>query len=78
MDLFHLDTLGLLLILTGIFAEGSSFLLYKKARYRLKRLSGTGRVNDIEVAHNWELFFRAAMVAVPVALYYLMSNWVAD
>jgi len=74
MDELHLPSLGLLLILTGIFAEGCSFLLYRRARYRLKKLSGTGRITDIEIAHNWQLFFRAAMVAVPVLLYMLMST----
>jgi hypothetical protein len=74
MDAIHLDTLGLLLISAGIFAEGCSFLLYKRARYRLKRLSGTGRMNDIEIAYNWQLFFRGAMLAVPVLIYLLMSN----
>jgi len=74
MDYFHLDSLGLLLIFAGVFAEGCSFLLYKRAKSRLKRLSGTGRMNDIEIAYNWQLFFRAAMVAVPVLLYLLKST----
>jgi hypothetical protein len=74
MDELHLTSLGALLILTGIFAECCSFLLYKRARYRLRKLTGTGRVTDIEIARNWQVFFRAAMVAVPVLLYLLMSN----
>jgi hypothetical protein len=73
MEDLHLTSLGLLLILVGIFVEGCSFLLYKRAKYRLKRLSGTGRMNDIEIAHNWQLFFRGAMLAVPVVLYLLKS-----
>lgn len=74
MDYFHLSSLGLLLVLTGIFVEGCSFLLYKRFQMRLRRLSGTGRLNDIEVALNWRTFFRAAMVAVPVLLYLLKSS----
>jgi len=74
MDYLHLNSLSELLILAGLFAECCSFLLYKRAKSRLKKLNGTGRMNDIEIAYNWQLFFRAAMVAVPVLLYLLKSS----
>jgi hypothetical protein len=74
MDYFQLNSLELLLIFTGLVTEGCCFLLYKKTKLRLKKLSGTGRVVDIEVAYNWQAFFRLAMVAVPVLLYLLKSS----
>lgn len=71
MEELNLNSPALLLILTGLFAEGCFYLFYKRAKVRLKKLSGTGRVNDIEVAHNKQLLFGTAMLAIPVLIYLL-------
>jgi|GEM_PF-4226381 len=66
---FDLSSQGLLFF-TGLFAEGCFFLLYTRFRLRLKRLNGTGKVTDMEIARNWQQLFRVLMVAVPVLLYW--------
>ena len=71
MNYLHLNSLSVLLIFAGLLAECCSFVFYKRARSRFKKLKGTGRVGDIMVARNWLLFFRAAMLGVPVLLYLL-------
>ncbi len=68
---FDINSLGGLLIFTGLFAEACLVILYIRFKLRLKRLSGTGRLTDIEIARNWQKFFRALIVAVPVLLYWL-------
>jgi len=71
MDFFDLHSPALFLVATGLFAECFVFLLYKRAKLRLKKLNGTGRMNEIEVAHNRQLLFGTALVAIPVLLYLL-------
>jgi hypothetical protein len=75
MDQFHITSLGLFVFSVGFVTEGIAYLFYKRTKMRLKRLSGTGRMSDIEVAYNWHLFFRATMIAVPVLLYLLISGF---
>ena len=69
----NFSSLELLLIFTTIVSESVLILLYSRFKVKLKKLSGTGRINDIEVAHNWQTLVKLAMLVIPVVLYLLRS-----
>ena len=61
--------LNLILIGAAIFFELVSFMFYSRYKSRLRKLQGTGRVADIEVAHNWQYFFGFVLLAIPCLFY---------
>jgi len=65
--------LNLLFIWMGVFSEFISFLFYNRFKLRYKKLKGTGRVTDIEIAHNWQTFFKVAIIAIPLLLLYFFG-----
>jgi hypothetical protein len=67
--------LNMLFIGVGFLTELVAFLFYNKFKLKFNRLRGTGRMNDLELAHNWKSFFRAAMFTIPVLLYVLKSSF---
>ena len=71
MSYFSLNSPQLFLTITALFAEGTAFMFYKRFKLKARRLHGTGRVADIDVANNWQSLFRVALVAIPVLLYIL-------
>jgi hypothetical protein len=60
----------------GILSEFISFLFYNKFKLKFNKLRGTGRMTDLEIAHNWKTFFRAIMFIIPIVLYVLKSSFI--
>lgn len=65
--------LNLLFIWTGVFSEFISFLFYNRYKVKKEKLKGTGRMTDIEIAHNWQTFFKVAIIAIPLLLLYFFG-----
>lgn len=53
----------------AIFLELISFAFYSRFRLRFQKLRKTGRVTDMEIAHNWQYFFGFALLAIPCLFY---------
>jgi hypothetical protein len=64
----------MLFIWTCVVAEFVAFLFYSKFKQKFKKLRGSGRMADIEIAHNWQTFFRLTMFVIPVLMYMLKSS----
>ena len=63
--------LNLILIGIAVFLELVALVLYSRYRSRFKKLHGTGRVTDMEIAHNWQYFFGFVMLVIPCLFYYV-------
>jgi hypothetical protein len=70
----HLSYRESFILFTAIFSEFIAFLFYVRFYLKLRKLSGSGRMNDIELATNWKGFFRVMLVIVPVLLYWFWSS----
>jgi hypothetical protein len=63
--------LNMILIGAAVFLELISLVFYRRYKSRLRKLHGTGRVADIEVAHNWQYFFGFILLVIPCLFYYM-------
>jgi len=63
--------LDAILIGLAVFLELISLVFYGKFKSRFQKLRGTGRVTDMEIAHNWQYFFGFALLAIPCLFYYI-------
>lgn len=63
--------LNVILVGAAVFLELISFVLYSRYKSRSQKLKGTGRVTDIEIAHNWQYFFGFVLLAIPCLFYYV-------
>lgn len=62
--------LNTILVGAAVFLELISLMFYNKYKSRFKKLIGTGRITDMEIAHNWQYFFGAISFAIPCLFYY--------
>lgn len=63
--------LNFMLIGMAVFLELISFIFYNRYKSRLRKLQGTGRITDMEIAHNWQYFFGFVLLAIPCLFYYM-------
>jgi uncharacterized membrane protein len=63
--------LNLMLIGGAVFIELVSFVFYSRYKSRFRKLKGTGRIADMEIAHNWQYFFGFVLLAIPCLCYYM-------
>jgi hypothetical protein len=62
--------LNIALIVTATLVECTSLVLYNRYKSRVRKLRKTGRITDIEIAHNWQSFFGFVLLAIPCLLIY--------
>jgi len=53
------------------FLELCLFIKFKLLQYKIKRLVGTGKMVDIEVATNWKVFISVLLVTIPLVGAYI-------
>ena len=63
--------LNVILFGTAVFLELISLLFYSRYKSRFRKLQGTGRVTDMEIAHKWQYFFGFILLAIPCLFYYM-------
>jgi hypothetical protein len=63
--------INIIFIGMAAFAEAISLVFYSRYKLRLKKLKGTGRVTDIEIARNWQYFFGFVLLIIPCLFYYV-------
>lgn len=63
--------LNITLIVAAALLECTSLVLYSRYKSRVRKLRRTGRIADIEIAHNWQKFFGFALLAIPCLLIYV-------
>jgi hypothetical protein len=53
------------------FLELCLFIKFRLLQYKIKRLTGTGKLRDIEAAYNWKVFVTILLVIIPLFSAYM-------